>query len=211
MWSGGKDSWLALQRARRQGIAVNTLVNLYDRASGRVRFHAVRHDLVAAQAFALGLRLHQHAVPPGQYEETFRAALAQLAATDHHGVVFGNVHLADVREWFEERVRAAGLLHVEPLWGEAPAALLDAFVDSGAQAIVTCVELARLPAAWLGRAVDETLAADLSRRPDVDPGGERGEYHTFVYAGPAFAQPVAWRPGPIREESGFAMLELMPR
>jgi uncharacterized protein (TIGR00290 family) len=210
-WSGGKDSWLALTRARRRGITVTTLVNLYDEPTGRVRFHAVHHELIAAQAFALGLRLHQHPVPPDGYETAFRAALARLVETGHTGAVFGNIHLADVRAWFEERVTAAGLAHVEPLWGEPSAALLDAFVTAGATAIVTCVATDRLPAAWLGRPVDEALATDLARHPEVDPCGERGEYHTFVYAGPGFAEPVAWRPGPIREAEGFATLELLVR
>lgn len=210
-WSGGKDSCLALAHARRAGLPVATLVNLYEAATGRVRFHAVRHELVAAQAFAVGLRLHQHAIPPDGYEATFHTALEQLQASGHAAAVFGNVHLADVRQWFEERVRAAGLEHVEPLWGADPATLLDEFVSGGWQAIVTCVETARLPPAWLGRPVDEVLATDLARRPDVDPAGERGEYHTFVYDGPLFAEPVPWRPGRIRESEGFASLELLPR
>ena len=210
-WSGGKDSWLALMRARRRGVAIGTLVNLYDAATDRVRFHAVRRELIAAQAFALGLRLHQHAVPVDGYDATFRAALTRLEETGHTGAVFGNIHLADVRAWFEERVRAAHLDHVEPLWGEPSAALLDAFIASGAAAIVTCVATDRLPAEWLGRTVDDGFAADIARRPDVDPCGERGEYHTFVYAGPGFAAPVTWRPGPIHEAGGFTLLELLPR
>ena len=211
MWSGGKDSCLALARARRQGLAVDTLVNFYDAATGRVRFHATRRELIAAQAFALGLRLIQEATRPETYESVFRRILTQLAAAGTHGVVFGDIHLADVRAWFEERVRGAGLEHVEPLWNEPPAELLNEFIDRGFQAVLTCVELAKLPAAWLGRLVDEALATDLERLPDVDPCGERGEYHTFVFAGPLFSEPIPWRPGPIHEQGGFAQLELLPR
>lgn len=211
MWSGGKDSWLALRRARRQGLVISTLVNLYQQATGRVRFHAIRHDLIAAQAFALGLRLYQYPIPPDGYETTFRTALTALAASGHQGVVFGNIHLADVRRWFETRVRAAGLDHVEPLWQEPPAALLGEFVRSGAAAIITCVDPTSLPATWLGRTVDEALATDLARHPAVDPCGERGEYHTFVFGGPQFTTPVTWRPGRILEEEGFTMLETLPR
>jgi uncharacterized protein (TIGR00290 family) len=203
MWSGGKDSCLALARARRQGMAVETLVNFYDAATGRVRFHATRRELIAAQAFALGLRLIQEAV--------FRRTLTQLAASGCRGVVFGDIHLADVRAWFEERVTDAGLAHVEPLWDNPPAELLTEFIDGGFQAVLTCVELAKLPAAWLGRLVDEALATDLARLPGVDPCGERGEYHSFVFGGPLFSRPVPWRPGPIHEQEGFAQLELLPR
>ncbi len=211
MWSGGKDSYLALTRARRQGLEVATLVNIYDRATGRVRFHATRHELIATQAFALGLRIHQHPTPTEGYEATFRAALEQLARGGYAGVVFGNIHLADVRAWFEERVRAAGLEHVEPIWAESPAALLDEFVDSGARAVVTCVELASLPASWLGRTIDGAFATDIARLPSVDPCGERGEYHSFVYDGPLFTHAVPWRPGGMHEEAGFAQLEVMAR
>jgi diphthine-ammonia ligase len=211
MWSGGKDSYLALVRAQRQGLGVSTLVNFYDGPTGRVRFHATRRELVAAQAFALGLRLHQHATTAESYEAVFRAAVGQLAAAGCPGVVFGNIHLEDVRAWFEERVRAQGLEHHEPLWGDPPAALLDEFVDSGAGAVVTCVETARLPAAWLGRPIDEAFATDIARLPGVDPCGERGEYHTFVYGGPFFSEPVTWQPGPIHEEGGFMQLELLAR
>jgi uncharacterized protein (TIGR00290 family) len=211
MWSGGKDSCLALARARRQGLAVDTLVNFYDAATGRVRFHATRRELIAAQAFALGLRLIQEPTRPDTFETVFRRTLTQLAASGCTGVVFGDIHLADVRAWFEDRVTAAGLAHVEPLWNHPPTELLTEFIDGGFQAVLTCVELAKLPAAWLGRPVDEALATDLARLPGVDPCGERGEYHSFVYGGPLFSRPVSWRPGPIHEQDGFAQLELLPR
>jgi len=134
MWSGGKDSCLALARARRQGLAVETLVNFYDAATGRVRFHATRRELIAAQAFALGLRLIQEATQPDTYEAVFRRTLTQLAASGCRGVVFGDIHLADVRAWFEERVTAAGLEHLEPLWDNPSAQLLSEFIDGGCQA-----------------------------------------------------------------------------
>jgi uncharacterized protein (TIGR00290 family) len=211
MWSGGKDSCLALHRAVHRGLTVDTLVNFYDGATGRVRFHATRRELIAAQAYALGLRLIQQPTSPESYEAVFERTLAQLAAAGCTGVVFGDIHLADVRAWFEQRVRAAGLDHVEPLWNDPPAELLDEFVDAGFRAVVTCVELAKLPASWLGRAVDAAMATDLARLPDVDPCGERGEYHSFVFGGPRFVEPVAWRPGRIRESGGFAQLELLAR
>lgn len=211
MWSGGKDSYLALARARHQGLAVTSLVNFYDGPTGRVRFHATRKELIAAQAFALGLRLHQHATTADGYEAAFRTAVRALAGAGCRGAIFGNIHLADVRAWFEERVLAEGLEHHEPLWGDAPATLLDEFVNSGASAVITCVDATKVPAAWLGRSVDEAFATDVARLADVDPCGERGEYHTFVYAGPLFARPVTWRPGPMHEEGGFAQLELLAR
>ena len=211
MWSGGKDSYLALARSKREGRHVSLLVNFYDERSGRVRFHGTRQSLIESQAAALGIALLQRATTPETYEPMLRAALLELRSRGIDGVVFGNIHLADVREWFESRVHQAGLTHHEPLWQESPSALLDEFVASGAEALITCVELASLPAAWLGRSIDEAFATDIARHPAVDPCGERGEYHSFVYAGPLFLHHVPWRPGPLHEATGFAQLELLAR
>jgi uncharacterized protein (TIGR00290 family) len=211
MWSGGKDSCLALMRAQRQKLVVTTLVNIYDQATGRVRFHATRRELIQAQAAALGIALLQPATTPEAYERTFVTMLGELARRGIRGVILGDIHLADVRAWFEERVSAARLEHVEPLWQEPSRALLEEFISSGCQAVVTCVELAKLPGSWLGRALDDGFLVDIGRHPKVDPCGEHGEYHTFVYGGPPFVHPIPWRPGRVHEEGGFAQLELLSR
>src|SRR5438552_14944667 len=128
MWSGGKDSALALLRARARGLDVTRLLNFYDPATDRVRFHATRSDVIKAQAAAIGIEIHALGVPWDRYEAAFCTLLSTLKAEAFAGVVFGDIHLADVRAWYEERVRAAGLDHVEPIWGEPPAALLAEFV-----------------------------------------------------------------------------------
>src|SRR5438309_36702 len=120
MWSGGKDSALALLRSRGRDLNVTRLVNFYDPASERVRFHATRRELIAAQASAIGLELRQYAVPWERYEAIFAEMLDELCRGGFVGVVFGDIHLADVRAWYEERVRSRGLAHVEPIWGERP-------------------------------------------------------------------------------------------
>src|SRR5689334_12491732 len=119
-WSGGKDSLLALDRAQRTGLAVTHLVNLYDAATGRVRFHGVRRALIAAQAQSLGKQLVQMATDPQSFEPAFLSALDELRRSGVGGVLFGNIHLADVRAWYEQRTTAAGFRHVELLWGEPP-------------------------------------------------------------------------------------------
>ncbi len=135
--------------------------------------------------------------------------LAELRADGCAGVVLGDIHLADVRAWYEERVTGAGLAHVEPLWGDAPEALLREFVDGGGRAVVTCVDTTRLDARWLGRVVDESFAYDMAGA-GIDPCGENGEYHTFAFAGPAFAQEVGWRPGETRSDGRFLQLDVLP-
>ena len=207
MWSGGKDSALALLRARASGRHVTRLVNFFDPATERVRFHATRRELIEAQADAIGLEVLQIGVPWEGYEAAFQGMLADLRDEGFAGIAFGDIHLADVRAWFEERVRAAGLEHVEPIWGEPPAALLDEFVASGSRAVITCVETSKLDESWLGRVIDESFAQDIARLP-IDPAGENGEYHSFTFAGPLFHEPLRYRTGERRSDGKFAQLDL---
>jgi uncharacterized protein (TIGR00290 family) len=207
MWSGGKDSALALRRSLARGLEVGALLNVVDETTRRVRFHATRAELIAAQARALGIPLRQVATPWGRFAERFGDALRALADDGFAGVIFGDIHLADVRAWYEERVRGAGLEHVEPLWGEPADALLREFVAGGGRAVITCVELARLDAAWLGRVIDPSFP-DAVASEGIDPCGENGEYHSFAFAGPPFRASVAWCAGATREDGGFLQLDL---
>jgi len=187
---------------------VRTLVTFYEASSRRVRFHATRIGLIRRQAAATGVpRLIAAGTSWPQMEARLVELLGQLRAEGCAGVVLGDIHLADVRAWYEERVIAAGLEHVEPLWGEAPAVLLDEFVAGGGRAVVTCVDLERLEESWLGRVVDEAFAREIAEL-GVDPCGENGEYHSFAFAGPMFRRPVAWTPGRRRREGRFLQLDL---
>jgi uncharacterized protein (TIGR00290 family) len=201
--SGGKDSMLALDRAVRAGLRVARLVTLYDGASGRVRFHAVPVDVMRAQATALGLPLDLYPTTPTEFERVFLGALGELRASGIVGMIFGNIHLAEVRAWYEERVRAAGLVHVEPLWGEPPVQLVREVVARGYTAVLTCVEEPKADPAWLGQPLSAELIAEFERR-GIDCCGEYGEYHTLVIAGPLFNQPLALRWGATRVEDGLA-------
>ncbi len=207
MWSGGKDSALALDRARRAGIEVTRLVSLYDSPTRRVRFHATRVEMLEAQAAAIGIDLHSVSTTWPQMEATLRRELASLKSQGFAGVVFGDIHLSDVRSWYEDRVTAAGLEHVEPIWGEPPQALLNEFISLGGRAVLTCVELAKLDESWLGRVTDESFASEMTMT-GVDPCGENGEYHSFAFDGPVFNQRVAWRAGARHVDGGFAQLDL---
>src|SRR6184192_3497527 len=181
MWSGGKDGAFAVWRGRERGLDVRLLLNFYDAPSRRVRFHATRAEVIAAQAAATSIPLRQIATTWEGFEGAFRGALANLKAEGFDGVIFGDIHLADVRAWYEERVRARGLDHVEPIWGEKPAELVAEFVSSGLRAVVTCVETAKLDESWLGRVIDEAFVRDIAEEA-VDPAGENGEYHSFAFS-----------------------------
>ncbi|MBW3552389.1 MAG: hypothetical protein KY466_02700 [Gemmatimonadetes bacterium] len=209
-WSGGKDSTLALDRARRAGLEVALLFNIYEGNTGRVRFHGVRRELIEAQADSLGLELLAAHTHPDDYEAVFLGVLDEIGARGLGGVVFGNIHLADIRAWYEERVMARGLEHVEPLWGGAPADLVQEFLDRGFRTRIASVDLARGRREWVGAELTPALAARIAAEEDVDPAGERGEYHTFAFDGPLFRHPVAHRVAGTVEMEGHLLAELLP-
>lgn len=209
MWSGGKDSALALQRATAAGTPVTRLITFYDGATRRVRFHATRTEMIQAQADAVGIELSAIGTAWPDMEGRLTKELAALRSEGFVGVVFGDIHLADVREWYESRVKAAGLQHIEPLWGDDPARLVREFVESGGRAVITCVDLGRLDSSWLGRIIDEGFLDEIAAT-QVDPSGENGEFHSFAFQGPSFPRPVGWRAGEMRSEPGFAQLDLVP-
>jgi uncharacterized protein (TIGR00290 family) len=197
-WSGGKDSLLALDRAERSGVRVTHLVNVFEGNTQRVRFHGVRRELIAAQAEALGRELVQKSTHPGDFEQALQAAMDDLANAGIERIVFGNIHLADVRAWYEERVRARGFEHVEPLWREAPEALVREFVARGHRSRIVSVYLACGRPEWLGRDIDASFIEQVEAAPGVDVCGERGEYHSFAFGGPLFRREL-----PIREVGRF--------
>ncbi len=207
MWSGGKDSALALDRSIQAGVEIARLISFYDSATRRVRFHATRVEMLEAQAAAMGVGLRAIPTTWHQMDAALRTELSSLREEGFAGVVFGDIHLADVRAWYEERVTAAGLNHVEPIWGERPSALLGEFISSGGRAVITCVDLARLDEAWLGRVTDESFASGIGMT-GVDACGENGEYHSFAFAGRVFKRPVSWTAGERRQENKFAQLDL---
>ena len=208
-WSGGKDSTHALHRALRQGYRVTHLFNIYEESSGRVRFHGIPGELVAAQAGALGLELIQEASAPGDFEAAFSRVLDALEERGIRGVIFGNVHLTDIRDWYRTRTRGRGFEHIEPLWGDDPHRLVRGYLALGYRSFVVSVNLECGDPEWLGL----ELTPGLLRRMSAggrDPCGERGEYHTFTWDGPRFASPVRVRRGETLEREGHRFLDLAP-
>lgn len=187
-WSAGKDSWLALTRAREQGLAVTTFVTMCD-ADGSSKSHALPPELVEAQVRALGGTPVGVRVPPGEYAARFDACLRELAASGHTHMIFGDIDLQAHRDWLAPACERAGLVPLFPLWGESRAALARELVTRGVQARVVCVDTRWLDASFCGAAYDERF---LARLPGgVCPCGEDGEFHTVVTGGPGFAAPLA--------------------
>lgn len=209
-WSGGKDSTLALDRARRAGLHVPLLFNIHEGSTGRVRFHGVRAELIRAQADALAIELLEDHTHPDDYETVFLRVLERVRDRGLAGVIFGNIHLADIRAWYEARVTGRGLEHVEPLWGGDPATLTGEFLDRGFRTRIVSIDLARGREAWVGAELSPSLLAEIAAAEDVDPAGERGEYHTFVFDGPLFRRPVGHTVGEIVEMEGHRFVDLVP-
>jgi diphthine-ammonia ligase len=198
---------LALDRATRAGYRVARLVTLYDGASERVRFHGIPIALMQAQADALGIPMVLRPTTPADFERVFLRTLDELRAESVGAAVFGDIHLADVRGWYEQRVRAAGLDHVEPLWSEDTTTLVRETLAKGYRPLITCIEEAKANPAWLGQIITERLLADFVRR-GIDPCGERGEYHTFVVDGPLFRHPLSIQLGTAHGEQGFRQIDV---
>ena len=215
-WSGGKDSSLALAALRADPrYEVVALLTSVTRGYDRVSIHGVRRALVEAQAAALGLPLREIVLEPRSsneaYEAAFLGALTRVRAEHPRArrLAFGDLYLADVRAYRERLARAAGHEALFPLWGRDTAALAAEFIAAGFRANLVCVDTQQLPASFAGRAFDAGLLAALPA--GVDPCGERGEFHTFVSAGPVFAGPIPVRVGEVvlREER-FAFCDLLP-
>jgi uncharacterized protein (TIGR00290 family) len=208
-WSGGKDSALALAalkadaRYRVVGL-LTTITSSYDRIS----IHGVRRSILQAQVQALGLPLIEAIIPPNAsnplYEAAFSAALesAQERWPKVQHIAFGDLFLEEVRQYRETLLSSLHWNGVFPLWGRDTAALAREFVAAGYRAILTCVDTTQLGPEFAGREFDTTLLADLP--PSVDPCGERGEFHTCVYAGPLFTTALPLVPGErVRREARF--------
>jgi len=188
-FSGGKDSMLAVHRARAAGLEVRWLLAMLEQSGQRLRSHGVPLALAQAQADALGIELVTAAASWDDYEAVFVAQLQALAARGAQVAVFGDIDLQPHRDW-EERVCArAGLRACLPLWGSDRRALVDTFFAQGWRARVVCVDSRWLDDRFCGREFDAAFVASLP--PGVDACGENGEFHTFVYDGPAFSHPVA--------------------
>ncbi|HEY0969738.1 MAG TPA: hypothetical protein VGE02_02050 [Gemmatimonadales bacterium] len=215
-WSGGKDCALALQALRDDDrYDVVALLTSVTRGYDRVSIHGVRRTLLDAQVRATGLPLVELELEPQSsndaYEAAFHDAVARLRARFPRvrRIAFGDLFLEDVRAYRERLAAAAGLGTLFPLWGSDTARLAAEIVDAGWRAHLVCVDTTQLDARFAGRAFDRELLAELP--PDVDPCGERGEFHTFVSAGPIFADGVAVRTGDVVLRDGrFAFCDLLP-
>jgi uncharacterized protein (TIGR00290 family) len=197
-WSGGKDGALALRELLDTGdVEIHALLTTVTEEYDRVSMHGIRRELLEAQAAAMGLPLIMVMIPKDctneVYAERMGAAMQELKGEGIGVVAFGDIHLEDVRKYREERLSSVGIDARFPLWGKDTKALARRFIDDGFKAVVTCVDTEQLDGSFSGREIDDNFLGFLPSK--VDPCGENGEFHTFVYDGPMFIAPVRHRLG----------------
>jgi uncharacterized protein (TIGR00290 family) len=212
-WSAGKDSAFGLWTLLQDEIyEVRALLTTVTEGYDRVSMSGVREELLDRQADVLGIHLLKVKIPPAcpneVYEERMASALASepLAETDH--IAFSDLFLEDVRAYREERLGWAGKQGVFPLWGRDTAELARAIVAEGFRAFVVCIDPRVLDPSFAGRRFDRTFLDDLP--PAVDPCGENGEFHTFVWDAPMYREPIACRTGEVLTRDGFVYCDVLP-
>ena len=213
-WSSGKDSAFALHTARQESsVEVVGLLTTVNAAADRVVMHAVRRVLLDAQAERLGLALHVVEIPspcPNEvYETQMAAATNEAANAEVTHMIFGDLFLADIRDYRQRMLTGTGIAPLFPLWHRRTDTLARAMGKAGIRAVVTCVDPTVLPAEFAGRSFDADFLADLPAA--VDPCGERGEFHTFVWDAPGFSAPIPIEVGEVVERDGFVFCDVLPR
>jgi diphthamide synthase (EF-2-diphthine--ammonia ligase) len=199
---------------QRGDVEIGGLLTTTNETAQRVAMHAVRIDVLQAQADALGLPLWQLPIPcpcPNDVYECAMAATVQRAVAEGFThIAFGDLFLEDIRDYRIRQLSGTGIEPMFPLWcsaGDTPG-LARRLLDGGVRAVLTCVDPRQLPESFVGRAYDETFLADLP--PGVDPCGERGEFHTFCTAGPMFTAGIAVHVGERVTRDGFCFADLLP-
>ena len=213
-WSSGKDSAWALRVLRQMPeIEIISLLTTFNQSADRVAMHAVRRELVTAQAERVGLPLWAVELPwpcsNKQYESLMSGLCERAVAAGATHVAFGDLFLQDVREYRERQLRETGLEPMFPLWHRSTGILAKEMIEAGLRAKLTCVDPKKLGASFAGCEFDAVFLSSLPK--EIDPCGENGEFHTFVYDCPDFAQPIAIAMGDVVERDGFVFADVIPK
>jgi len=212
-WSGGKDSMMALyELSRDPAYTVSALLTTVTEDYDRISMHGVRRSLLEEQARALGLPLKQVYIPKQStneiYESRMRATLEQVIKEGVHSVAFGDIFLEDLRKYREGNLALLGMKGVFPIWKRDSAELARTFIELGFKAAVVSLDPKVLDPSFAGRVINQEFLDQLP--PGVDPCGENGEFHSFVYDGPLFQQAVGCTIGEVVARDSFYFCDLMP-
>ena len=210
-WSGGKDCAWSLERLRGTHVKIEALLTTINEQADRVAMHGVRRELIEEQAHSIGIPLWTAPLPwpcpNGRYEEVMAEVCGRAVNHGIEAVVFGDLFLEDIRAYRERMLAGTGLEPLFPLWGEPTHSLAREIMTGGLHARLACIDRKKLDASFAGREFDARLLEILP--PDVDPCGENGEFHSFVYDGPMFRRPIAVEPGVLHEDGDFVFADLM--
>jgi uncharacterized protein (TIGR00290 family) len=210
-WSSGKDSaWMLHVLKQDPAMTIGGLLTTMNEQFDRVAMHAVRRELLEAQAEAAGIPLRTVPLPwpctNEEYEARMRAAVSDAVSEGFTHVAFGDLFLEDVRKYREEKLAGTGLSPLFPLWGIPTSDLAVQMVESGLRSVLTCVNPKHLDRSFAGRQFDRSLLSDLP--PGVDKCGERGEFHSFAWDGPMFNRPLAVTVGEVIDRDGFVFADV---
>jgi uncharacterized protein (TIGR00290 family) len=210
-WSGGKDSAMALHALRNQrDLSVAALLTTVTEGYERISMHGVRRALLLRQAQSIGLPLQEVRIPPQCvnpiYETRMREALLTQKENRVRCVAFGDIFLQDLREYRERNLAQVEMRAMFPIWKRDTRELAQEFCAMGFRAVAVCIDSKKLSREFAGREVDESFFRDLPA--GVDPCGENGEFHTFVYDGPIFSKAITIEQGEIVERDGFYFCDL---
>ncbi|MHC4665648.1 MAG: Dph6-related ATP pyrophosphatase [Planctomycetota bacterium] len=213
-WSTGKDSAASVYEVIASAeYEIAALLTTSTREYDRVSMHGVRRCLVERQAQSMGIALEQVSISKDDTEQDYANAMREVLQRYRRkgvsGVVFGDIHLAEVRKYREENLSRVGMRAIFPLWARDTAALAHSLIEAGFKAMVTCVDTNTLDEKFAGRVFDRQFLAELPA--GVDRCGENGEFHCFVYDGPIFRKPIGFsRAEMVLREKRFFYCDLIP-
>jgi uncharacterized protein (TIGR00290 family) len=212
-WSSGKDSaWTLHLLRQRPDIQIAALITTFNSEANRVAMHAVRRALVEAQAERTGIPFWPVELPwpcsNAEYENRMRAVCQRAIAEGITAVAFGDLFLQDVRDYRVRQLQGSGLEPLFPLWQIPTEQLGRVMIAAGVKAKITCVDPSKLAKSFAGSEYDLRLLQVLPS--EIDPCGENGEFHTFVYDAPVFSRPIAVRAGEVVERDGFVFADFLP-
>jgi len=210
-WSSGKDSAWALYKLQQDPeIDLRGLFCTVNSEFDRVAMHAVRAELLKKQAKSICLPLEIIEIPYPCTDEIYAEKMAQFvekAKKDNiECFAFGDLYLEDVRKYREDKLKGTGIIPIFPIWGTPTDTLSKEIVSSGLRAVITCVDPKQIPAEFIGRQYNESFLKDLPE--NVDPCGEKGEFHSFVFDGPMFKEPINISLGDVVDRDNFVFVDV---
>jgi uncharacterized protein (TIGR00290 family) len=211
-WSGGKDSAMALHALLEDNVRIAALLTTVTETYDRISMHGVRCELLVQQAQSIGLPLHEVRIPPQCVNPIYEARMEEALRVHYdagvRAVAFGDIFLEDLRAYREKNLARIGMTALFPIWKRDTRELIRSFHAARFRAIAACVDPKVLNRSFAGRELDEQFFRDLPH--NVDPCGENGEFHTFVFDGPIFREPIPVRTGEVLERDSLIYCDLLP-